>query len=96
MLSPVLTNTKIEIEFKSEINMAIINLNVMSYICAYSTEDHICSQKRIFSLVKKCAWVWRAFEMADSKRELKSEYRHTCGNYRTVISDPKIPLHTNS
>jgi len=55
--SLVLTNMKIEFKLKCEINMAIINLDVMSYICAYSTEEHICSQKSIFSLIKKCAWV---------------------------------------
>lgn len=42
----------------------------MSHICAYSTEEHLCSQKSIFHLIKKCAWLQRALETADSKKEL--------------------------
>lgn len=45
-----------------------------------------------------CLGIEGTFETADSERELKSEYLHICGkfHYRTIISDPKIPLHINS
>lgn len=42
----------------------------MSYICAYSTEEHVFSQKNIeylFSNQEMCLHIEGTFEMADSK-----------------------------
>lgn len=58
-VSPAPTYLKIEFEFKSEINTAIVNLHVMSYtfvpIQLKNMYFHRISS--IFSLIKKCAWV---------------------------------------